>query len=358
MATFKISMIRKMIYGAILFLILVASVELFARLTEADTYFQNRFFVLNRALDYPDVFKKDRDLFWRFRSGRTVQSQFFLGQQYTINSFGLRGPEFSEDKTRPRLIAIGNSCTFGWGVIEDSIYLRQLETLMDNRYEVINGAIPGYTSLQGKRFLSDDLIRLEPDIVLVLFAWNDIWAASGGIADSEQQFPPEFVLDLQNCLARLHSYRLLKKIVLSTLEEHPDSLFDRANIVYRVPINEFETNLTEICGTANVAGATPVLMTSPIPSLETYYGPHHRSPLHHMHFRYNQIIRKVARETGSKLIDLALAFDEYDDLFDDARNDPIHFNARGHSVAAGLIYRKLGDFTDEQQTGQDSRSAF
>ena len=58
--------------------------------------------------------------------------------------------------------------------------------MLGGKYEVINAGIPGYTSLQGERFLKSDLLKLEPDIVPIMFAWNDHWAAASGIADKDQ----------------------------------------------------------------------------------------------------------------------------------------------------------------------------
>src|SRR5690349_15789398 len=63
------------------------------------------------------------------------------------NSLGLRGPEVAEDGTA-RILAVGDSCTFGWGVAEGQSYPVQLETVLDrtlgaHRYQVINAGVPG-----------------------------------------------------------------------------------------------------------------------------------------------------------------------------------------------------------------------
>ena len=317
--------------------IFVALTEIVLRAGDVDDYFQNRFFVLNRALDYPDVFLRDHDLFWRFRPDRNITSRFFQDKTYHINRLGLRGPDINAAKTLPRLITLGNSCTFGWGVPLEQTYARQLQRNLGNRYEVINGAVPGYTSFQGKTFLEEDLIKLQPDIITVMFAWNDHWAAASQIPDKDQELPPEFILGLQNFMSRLHFYRFLKKTLLSAVETDPDSTFDRSRIVYRVGPGDFRANLKEICAFARENGAVPVLLTSPVPALETYYPPGARSPMHAFHEKYNRIVREISEEDDIPLVDLAREFDSYDGLWDDAKKDPIHFNARGHELAAKLI---------------------
>lgn len=315
--------------------------ELVVRAVGVETTFRNRFFVLNRALDYPDVFVKDHNLFWRFRPDQTITSEFFQGKTYHINRRGLRGPDLTVPKLKQRILAIGNSCTFGWGVTEDSIYVRRLGRLLDDQYEMINAAIPGYTTLQGKRFLQNDLLRLEPEVLLVLFSWNDHWAAASGIADKNQQFPPQWLLNIQNMLARLESYRLYKKLLLSAIEPNPDSLFTPGDVVYRVGPDDFYQNLQEIAAIGRAHHMRVILLTSPIPSLATYYSPGMRSPMHAFHERYNEIIRTVARDTGVELVDIAAVFDKHSDLFDDAALDPIHFNEKGHAVVAEAIFAHL-----------------
>ncbi len=327
----------RILCGLIVLVVFVGLAEAIVRLAGADTAFQNRFFVLNRALDYPDVFLKDRRLFWRLRPGRVITSRFFEGRTYRINSHGLRGEEVPPVKDRPRILVLGNSCTFGWGVAEEDTYAKQLETLLDGRCHVINGGIPGYSSWQGRLFFGNDLIRLQPDIVVVCFAWNDHWAAANQIADKDQEFPPRAIIALQNLLSRLHSYRLLKKVLLTIIERNPDSLFDRTAPVYRVGLEDYADNLREICRAARSQGATPLLMTSPIASLDIYYPPGSRSPMHNYHEKYNQVMRDVAASEGVGLIDLAREFNRFTDLYDDAQEDPIHYNARGHRVAAELL---------------------
>jgi len=336
---FKIA--TRLILPLVSLLLFLVIVEFGLRLAGVDTFFQNRFFVLNRALDYPDIFKKDHNLFWRFRPNRTISSKFFIGRTYHINSLGLNGQEVDPIKKKKRLLALGNSCTFGWGVAYENGYVTRLRKLLGESYEVINGAVPGYSSLQGLRFYRSDLYRLRPDIVLILFAFNDHWAAASQIADKDQKLPPQFILDIQNNLARLHTYRLMKKLILSTMEKNPDSLFDRTKPVYRVGPEDFRKNLTALCRAIRSNGARPILLTSPIPSLQLYYPPGYHSGLHRFHARYNTIIREVAVAEGAGLVDLAVEFDKYDNLFDDPLVDAIHFNKRGHKLAAELIYKYL-----------------
>ena len=331
----------KLLASLVTLLAFLVVTEGIVRLVGVDTYVQNRFFTLNRALDYPDVFKKDRTLFWRLRPDRDVTSLFFEGRTYHINSLGLRGDEVSDVKNKMRVVALGNSCTFGWGIPDGQTFCDRLQDMLGESFNVINAGIPGYSTYQGMKFLQSDILKLHPDVLLVLFSWNDHWVAASGIADKDQKFPPQFIISVQNLLAQFHSYRLLKKALLSSVEKNPDSLFDRSLPVYRVGLADFRANLGAICDTASAHGARPILMTSPIPQLSEL--PMTLMGLYRYHNRYNDVIREVAESKGVGLVDLAREFDSHEHLWDSVSHDWIHFNARGHLLASQLIARYLMD---------------
>ena len=100
------------------------------------------------------------------------------------NSLGLRGPA-----VRPaspdlfRVLFLGESSTFGWDVPYESSYAALLQRLLaeDGRgreVEVINGGMPGYTLVQGYGLLLRLELRLDPDVVLVAFGFNDFLPVS------------------------------------------------------------------------------------------------------------------------------------------------------------------------------------
>ena len=330
---------------------LVLSIPIFVLFSEivftivpVNTFFENRFFIVNRALDYPEVFKKDRDLLWRFRPSQEISSRFFEGETIRINKSGLRGDEIPPKSDKIRIVALGNSCTFGWRMKENQTYARQLEAMVNAdsalpEIEVINAGIPGYSSLQGQRFFMSEILKLQPDVVMLMFGWNDQWAASENIADRDQQMPSQFVIDLQNTFSRLKIYRLIRKIILWATEKPlEETLRKNGPITYRVPVTDFYQNEETIRNAARDHDIELLLLTSPIPSLENYYPPGRKSPMHDYHEAYNNNTRLLANNTSTPLVDLARIFDMYDDLFDDVAIDPIHFNAKGHRIAAEAIH--------------------
>ncbi len=325
--------------------------EIVFAIVPIDTFFENRFFVLNRALDYPEIFKRDTNLFWKLRPSQVITSRFFENNEFKINSFGLRGEEIPKQSDKIRIVGLGNSCTFGWRTPENEIYLRQLEKLINSdtalpQVEIINAGVPGYTSFQGQKFFTDHISTLNPDIVLMMFGWNDQWAAADNIPDKDQNFPSQFILDIQDFVSRLKIYRLLRKIILLTTEKPLAETIIQNNQVYRVTFEDFYYNLKSIIDKATVENAVAIVLSSPIPSLENYYPPDSKSNMHYYHNYYNNRARLVTLDANAELIDAAAHFDNYNDLFDDAKMDPIHFNTKGHLVLAEQIYQYLKNNPD------------
>src|SRR5262249_9522286 len=93
------------------------------------------------------------------------------------NALGLRGPEGRDDRS-VRVLAAGDSCTWGWRVAENQSFPRLLERLLgemaiQNTYQVINAGVPGYTSFQGVEYLRERGLALKPSIVLISYGFND-----------------------------------------------------------------------------------------------------------------------------------------------------------------------------------------
>jgi GDSL-like Lipase/Acylhydrolase family len=112
---------------------------------------------------------------WEPRPGAVV---LVAGQRTTINADGLRGALHPRERTpgRPRLLMLGDSVAFGFGVADDETFAADLEK---DGYEVVNLAVPGYGTDQ-------ELLRLErlgaayrPDVVLLHFCVRNDFVDNG-----------------------------------------------------------------------------------------------------------------------------------------------------------------------------------
>jgi hypothetical protein len=104
----------------------------------------------------------------------------FMGQPVLINSRGLHDYEYSLRKETGtfRIVGLGDSSLFGWGVPFEDSGLKVLERRLNEKshaqkFEVINFAVPGYnTAMEAETFVQRCL-EYAPDLVLLNFNTND-----------------------------------------------------------------------------------------------------------------------------------------------------------------------------------------
>lgn len=99
--------------------------------------------------------------------------------QVTTNALGMRDGAVGPRDGAFRILSIGDSYAFGYGVEQDESYAHQLEQLLnaggkEQRFEVMNGGVSGYSTFQEAALLERLAPRVEPDLVLVgFFTGND-----------------------------------------------------------------------------------------------------------------------------------------------------------------------------------------
>lgn len=98
-----------------------------------------------------------------------------------INSLGLRGPEVPATRAEGevRVLALGDSLTYGQGVGEADALPARLELELGARapqhgWRVVNAGLRGYSTRQELGLLAELGERIQPDIVLLLWYWNDL----------------------------------------------------------------------------------------------------------------------------------------------------------------------------------------
>jgi hypothetical protein len=132
-----------------------------------------------RDLDLGDIVQPSRHAGIVYELRPNVRGQF-VGQPLLINSQGLHDYEYGRRKDAGtfRIVGVGDSSLFGWGVpFEDSglkVFERRLnEKSRAQKFEVINFAVPGYnTAMEAETFVKRCL-EYAPDLVLLNFNTND-----------------------------------------------------------------------------------------------------------------------------------------------------------------------------------------
>jgi lysophospholipase L1-like esterase len=101
------------------------------------------------------------------------------GVEVTINSEGLRSPEFDIEKPpdERRLLILGDSMVFGWGAPQDSIFGARLQSMVKRQapsYRVISAGTGSWNTRTEYEFFHKRAATYEPNIVLLLIVPNDV----------------------------------------------------------------------------------------------------------------------------------------------------------------------------------------
>ena len=97
---------------------------------------------------------------------------------YSTNELGFRSPPLYAVGSRFRILAIGDSTTFGQHVADHETWPAQLQQILDPKaevIEVINAGVIGASSFQGLSFLNTRGLALKPNVIVATFGYND-WA--------------------------------------------------------------------------------------------------------------------------------------------------------------------------------------
>jgi hypothetical protein len=135
-----------------------------------------RLFLSNKILRPvipPEIGRFDERLGWSLKPlSYGVSNRTGYDIEYRINSKGLRDDETPYEKPEGifRIVLLGDSLTFGYGVPIDKHFSRLLEGYLTNG-EVINMGVGGYGVDQELLFLRSEGFRYHPDLVLAYVAF-------------------------------------------------------------------------------------------------------------------------------------------------------------------------------------------
>jgi len=146
----------------------------------------------------PGIYAADPTLGWRLLPNyQGVHLEYAYEAPTRINDLGYRGPAWSEARLQAgtRVLALGDSCTFGRGVADDETYPHQIEALLREGgltdAAVFNAGVPGYDTVQQLAVLEELLPVVRPHVVVLAWLPNDV------LERSVDQIPRLQVLDGQ-----------------------------------------------------------------------------------------------------------------------------------------------------------------
>lgn len=262
----------------------------------------------------------DPDLIWR-----PVSSQFS-----PFNPQGFRGAPI--DPVKPagtwRIIALGDSNTFGWAVDDGVNWPAQLEALLAAERpgaRVVNAGVWGYSSFQGRQRYRE-MIGYRPDLVLVSFGAND--AHQVAVPDAAYVRSHDRIARLSRLTARSR----LAQLVVAGWDRVRVAGAGGGALGARVPLDDYRAHLRAIVEDARGRGVTVVLLTRPFvgsstdPASWKTHAP-----------AYNAATREVGAALGVPVVDVYQAFAGSAGAFDDES----HFGVDGHRRMAALVHAAI-----------------
>jgi lysophospholipase L1-like esterase len=265
-----------------------------------------------------------------------------------INSLGFRGPELTMPRQAGslRIGFIGASTTYCAEVSSNEavwteLVARNLESATPGlSVDYINGGVPGYSTTQSLVNLEQRLLPLQPDIVVIYHASNDLSAETRKLAKKAGIERT----NLEEGKSFLGKYSLLWSLVeknLAIMNAQHSTDAEMLTLERESLGEEFRKNLKQLVRTARDNGVklvalatfaihlredmTPEQQSAAMVSAR-YYMPYlSASDMLAAFASYNEIIREVAASTGAVLIDGQ----------DGIPGDPVHFNDSVHFTDAG-----------------------
>lgn len=256
------------------------------------------------------------------------------------NSLGLRSAEVTTAKPAGafRILALGDSVTFGWGLRGEDAYPSQLASLLatlrpGHSFEVINAGVSGYGTWQQALWLREIGLSLQPDVVVVQAHLNDasdnLWGTLGWQGGE------------QGWLAQ-HSYlaRLVQRVLGSAAPRSDvPCAADWKVGMDQVCWQSTEQLLNELRGDAQAAGATTVLLPSP---MRWQVEPGVRDVRAWVDAaRYQDVLRQYAEGNGWIFVDPLPAFRQAYSAGQSLFLDVGHPNEAGQRLLAQELYNAL-----------------
>lgn len=290
-----------------------------------------------------EIYEPHPQLYWRLKPNQDCSTKIDR-KPVQVNSHGTRGREFSAAKPLGtlRIISLGDSRTFGWGLSEAETYSGLLEKQLQEQFgaakkvEVINCGVNAWSYPQMSVFFREFALKWQPDLVILADA--NLWTQFS--EQSDPAFVKKFLnrVRLKNFLRRFALYHYVVEVQLKNFyEQHrskfvpvdpkQDTLFKEQQ--QKDPDAFFRAAIESVCATARSNRVPVVLMYQP-----------GQNTLLSTNAPADGVLRakqQVSQQFNVPLLDLT------DDLRARAKDlyldaDPVHLNAAGNEIIGRRLF--------------------
>lgn len=272
------------------------------------------------------------------------------GLETSLNARGQRGPEVPlQHGSRPRLVLLGDSTAFGYGVPFEQTYASRLD---EGGLEVVNLGVLGYGPDQALLKLEREGLAFAPDVVVMsLCVDNDFTDARSPVYLYDGRHPkPYFTLEAGQLRLHDEHLRLLAAEHLGLWLSRRSQVYVRLQSLLpaRAPAETWRARRDRL---VEDQGATVALVSALLTRMRdesAARGARFLVIAHPSKVSYNRgsalwdALRGRLGERGVSMLDLAEGYHERGLRFADLALDPTgHLSPAGHAAAAELLLAKL-----------------
>jgi lysophospholipase L1-like esterase len=242
-----------------------------------------------------------------------------------INSEGFRDVEYTIEKppNTVRIIALGDSFTFGWGLNLSNTYVKVLERKLNEmnataNFQVMNFGVPGYNTLEEIEFLKQKGLKYKPDIVLVGYTAGDL---QNNTKIKTGEFPKK-------------ASEIVEELFSNSTEKQKEVLksFFSFQLLEEDVSKNFDTNLEKI-------------VLSPLNELATYQKEQKFKViivfLTRITAQEKERISELGKKNGFCIIDVFEEIKKYNFNSITFPSPDNHYNELGHNIIANNIFEKM-----------------
>jgi lysophospholipase L1-like esterase len=370
----SISLRRRLAYLSVIylgFLLLLTAVEVGTRLTLPHVSSLDLFVVTSQQKaqvadeKQSGIFEGDPLLLWRLKPNLDhVVWDFTV---VSTNSDHLRSerPLESLPPKQPgmvRIVCLGDSVTFGFRVPAvwpdkpaeydprelpfPTLLEKQLRAANpDREIDAITMAVPGYTSHQGLAWLRRDIDKLQPDLLIVSFGWND--ASLSDVPDREAIRTNWYAVAVRRLIdssqAFAHAVRWLRARQAAKNQTQPQTPAPVRHPVARVSQREYLDNLLSIKELARQHSTAVIFLAAP------YRDHSSEAPEADLMLQYRLALGATMRPRGIPFLEIRELTEEAYPSNEGWFGERIHANYMGHRLIASELLklieskRMLGD---------------
>lgn len=288
-----------------------------------------------------EIYEPDPKVYWKLKPNQDCYTKIDHKPVH-INSHGTRGPDFETVKPEKtlRVLSLGDSRTFGWGLTQEETYSdrlrQQLQEQLGNarKVEVINAGVNAWSYPQMLVYFRETALRCKPDLVILGEA--NLWT------QFSENNSPEFVrkfmtrVRLKNFLRRFAIYHYVVEVKLRDVYERQRTKFipvdPKSDVLFKEqqakdPNAVFHRAIEDLCRLAQSNGVKPVLLY--LPTAVELNATDTSAVLN--------VKREVHNELNVPLVDMTPDLRvEGKSLYLEA--DAVHLNARGNEIVSRRLF--------------------